>query len=330
MVQPLPLIPRLSCAKENRSDRPDPTTVHEGEGLKLKANKWLALMLVAVLALGAVGLAGCGASDETTDGTTTEGSAEELTGSINVEGSDTMVNLGQAWAEKFMEANPGVMLSVKGGGSGTGAAALINGTVDFANMSRAIKDEEKTEAEANSVTPVEYQVAIDGIAVVVNPANGVTGLSMADLGKIYRGEITNWKDVGGADQAIVLLSRDSSSGTYEYFKEEVVAAEDENAEYAKEAQLLASTQAIIDEVSKNEGAIGYVGLGYLNDSVKVLEIDGVTASVDTAKDGSYPISRYLYMYSNGEADGVMKAYLDWILGADGQAIVVDQGFVPLS
>lgn len=296
----------------------------------MKANKWLALMLVAVLALGAVGLAGCGAKDEATDSGTTDKPAEELTGSINVEGSDTMVNLGQAWAEKFMEANPGVMLSVKGGGSGTGAAALINGTVDFANMSRAIKDEEVTEAEANSVTPVEHQVAIDGIAVIVNPANGVKGLSMADLGKIYRGEIKNWKDIGGVDKAIVLLSRDSSSGTYEYFKEEVVAAEDENAEYAKEAQLLASTQAIVDEVAKNDAAIGYVGLGYLTDTVKVLEVDGVLASVDTAKDGSYPISRYLYMYSNGDADGVMKAYLDWILGADGQAIVTDQGFVPLS
>lgn len=295
----------------------------------MKTNKWLALVLVAVLALGVAGLTGCGAKDATTDSGTTDADSE-LTGSINVEGSDTLVNMAQAWAELFMTENPGVMISIKGGGSGTGIAALINGTVDFANASREMKDEEKTDAVANGVNPVEYKVAIDGIAVVVNPNNTVGALSSADLGKIYRGEITNWKDLGGSDKAIVLLSRDSSSGTYEYFKEAVVAAEDDNAEYAKEAQLLASTQAIVDEVSKNDAAIGYIGLGYVTDATKVLEIDGVAASVDTAKDGSYPISRYLYMYSNGEADGVMKVYLDWILGAEGQATVVDQGFVPLS
>lgn len=297
----------------------------------MKANKWLALALVFVLSLGVLGLAGCSTSD-TEEGTGTEGTeetTEELTGSINVEGSDTIVNMGQAWAEAFMEANPGVMISVKGGGSGTGIAALINGTVDFANASREMKEEEVAEIEGAGGTVVETQVAIDGIAVIVNPNNPVTALSLADLGKIYRGEITNWSEVGGPDEDIVLLSRDTSSGTYEYFKEAVVAAEDENAEYAASAQLLASTQAIVDETTGNDWAIGYVGLGYLTDDVKVLEIDGVAASIDTAKDGSYPIARYLYMYSNGEPEGVMAAYLEWILGEDGQAIVVDQGFVPL-
>ncbi|MDO9107858.1 MAG: phosphate ABC transporter substrate-binding protein, partial [Coriobacteriia bacterium] len=250
-------------------------------------------------------------------------------GSISIEGSDTMVNLAQAWAEEFMNANPGVTISIKGGGTGTGIAALTNGTVDFANASRAMKDEEVATAKAAGVDPVEYQVAIDGIAVVVNPSSPVTDLSLADLGRIYRGEIKNWKDVGGPDKTIVILSRDSSSGTYEYFKEEVVSNEDENAEYAKEAQLLASTQAIIDEVSKNDGAIGYVGLGYVTDAVKVVQVDGVAASVDSAKDGSYVLSRYLFMYSNGEVDGVTKTYLDWILGTEGQTLVVDQGFVPL-
>lgn len=291
----------------------------------MKPNKWLALFLVGILSLATLALTGCG----TQAGETGESSGD-LAGSISVEGSDTLVNMGQAWAEVFMDENPDVMLSVKGGGSGTGIAALINGTIDFANASRAMKDEEIAEAEANGVTPVEHQVAIDGIAVVVNPGNPVAGLSKADLGKIYRGDIVNWKDVGGPDKPIVLLSRDSSSGTYEYFKEEVVAADDENAEYAKQAQLLASTQAIVDEVSRNDAAIGYVGLGYVTDSLQVLEIDGVAASVEAAKDGSYPISRYLYMYSDGDVDGVMEAYLDWILSPEGQAIVADQGFVPLS
>ncbi len=284
--------------------------------------KWIVLALAAVLALG---LVGCGNTSEPA-ATGTEPAAAELTGSINVEGSDTMVNLGQAWAEVFQTENPGVMISLKGGGSGTGIAALINGTVDFANASRQMKPEEITEAQGKGVEPVETEVAKDGIAVVVNPANTVTALTMDQLGKIYRGEITNWKDVGGADKAIVLLSRDSSSGTYEYFKEEVVGKE---KEYAKAAKLLPSTQAIVDETKANPDAIGYIGLGYVTPDVKVLEIDGTAASLETALDGSYVLSRGLYMYSNGEPADVQKAYIDWILSPAGQKVVEEQGFVPL-
>lgn len=289
----------------------------------MKSKKWLALALTAVLA---VGLVGCGGA--ATDGQSGDGSAaDELTGSINVEGSDTMVNLSQAWAEAFQTENPGVMVSIKGGGSGTGIAALINGTVDFANASREMKDEEKTDAESKGINPVETEVAKDGIAVIANPGNGVTGLSIDQLGQIYRGEITNWKEVGGADAAIVLLSRDSSSGTYEYFKEEVVGKE---KEYAKAAKLLPSTQAIVDETKANPNAIGYVGIGYLTPDVKVLEIDGKAASLEAVLDGSYVLSRGLYMYSNGEPADVMKAYIDWILGAEGQKVVEEQGFVPIA
>ncbi len=294
----------------------------------MKAKKILALALVAVLALGTLGLAGCGGEEEPAEAPNGEEPADELSGSISVEGSDTMVNLGQAWAEAFMEVNEGVMISIKGGGTGTGIAALINGTVDFANASRAMKDEEIEAAKANGIEPVQHEVALDSIAVVVNSANPVEELSMEDLGKIYRGEITNWSEVGGPDETIVLLSRDTSSGTYEYFKEEVVAAEDENAEFAASAQLLGSTQAIVEEVAGNEWAIGYVGLGYLTDDLKVVAIDGVTASVETAKDGTYPLARYLYMYSHDDTEA-MTAYLEWILGPEGQAIVVDQGFVPV-
>jgi phosphate transport system substrate-binding protein len=283
------------------------------------------LVLAAVLAFG---LVGCGGTSEPA-ATGTEPAAEELTGSINVEGSDTMVNLGQAWAEVFQTENPGVMVSLKGGGSGTGIAALINGTVDFANASRQMKPEEITEAQGKGVEPVETEVAKDAIAVVVNPANPVTALTIDQLGKIYRGEITNWKDVGGPDKAIVLLSRDSSSGTYEYFKEEVVAKDDENAEYAKEAKLLPSTQAIVDETKANPEAIGYIGLGYVTPDVKVLEIDGKAATLESALDGTYVLSRGLYMYSNGEPADVQKAYIDWILSPAGQKVVEEQGFVPL-
>lgn len=288
----------------------------------MKANRWLVSALALMLSLAVVGLAGC--SGEGANGDVSPG--DELAGAINVEGSDTIVNMGQAWAEEFMNENPGVMVSVKGGGSGTGIAGLINQTVDFANASRAIKDEELVAAEDVGVAPIEHGVAIDGIAVIVNPANGAIELSLDDLGKIYRGEVTNWSEVGGADAGIVLLGRDTSSGTYEYFKEIVVG---DDAEYAPSMRNLASNQALVDEVKGNDMAIAYVGLGYLTDSVSVVAVDGVAASIETAADGSYPISRYLYMYTNGEPTGVQAAYLDWILGEAGQAIVVDQGFVPL-
>ncbi len=296
----------------------------------MNLRKYLAFGTAIAMLAGTAALAGCSTEEttETTEEVTTEEVAE-LEGSITVQGSDTLLNVATAWSEAFMDENPGVDISVQGGGSGTGIAALINGTADFANASRGIKDEEITEAEANGVEPVEHKVAIDGIAVVVNPASEVEELTMEQLGAIFRGEITNWSEVGGADAAIVLLSRDSSSGTYEYFKEEVVAAENEDAEYAASAKLLPSNQAIADEVAANEAGIGYIGLGYLTDDVKVVAIDGVKASVETATDGSYPISRFLYMYSNGEVDGVMKAYLDWILGDEGQQLVEDEGFVPL-
>jgi phosphate transport system substrate-binding protein len=288
--------------------------------------KWIALALAAVLALG---LVGCGAKAGTGTTTADAGAESELTGAINVEGSDTMVNLGQAWAEVFQTENPGVMISLKGGGSGTGIAALINGTVDFANASREMKPEEITEAQGKGIDPVETEVAKDAIAVIVNPANAVTALTLDQVGKIYRGEITNWKDVGGADKAIVLLSRDSSSGTFEYFKEAVVAKDDENAEYAKAAKLLPSTQAIVDETKANPDAIGYIGLGYVTPDVKVVEIDGTAASLESALDSSYVLSRGLFMYGNGEPSGVQKAYIDWILSPEGQKVVEEQGFVPL-
>ncbi|PKQ30065.1 MAG: hypothetical protein CVT60_02070 [Actinobacteria bacterium HGW-Actinobacteria-10] len=286
----------------------------------MKAPKVFALSLVLVAALS---LTGCGTS-ETTDGTSDSG---ELTGSITVQGSDTMVNLSQAWAEAFQADNAGVSVSVNGGGSGTGIASLINGTVDFANASREMKDEEVDQAKGAGVDPVEIEVAKDGIVVLVNPENAVEDLSIEQIGQIYRGEITNWKDVGGVDKPIVLLGRDTSSGTYEYFKEEVVG---KDAEYAKSMKNLQSSQAIVDEVGKNVDAIGYVGIGYESSSIKPLDVEGVTASIDTVLDGTYPLSRGLYMYSAGEPDGAKKAYIEWILGADGQSVVEDQGFVPLS
>lgn len=291
----------------------------------MKVTKWVVLSVVFALALSLVGCGG--AQDETAVPATGGDEVAELTGSVNIEGSDTLVNLSSAWSEEFQVEHPGVMVSVKGGGSGVGIASLINGTVDFANASREMKDEETAQVADSGRTAVEHEVARDGIAVIVNPANGVEELTSEQVGAIYRGEITNWKDVGGVDKTIVVLSRDTSSGTYEFFKEEMVG---KDKEMAKSVQLLASNQAIVDEVSNNDAAIGYCGVGYVIDSVKVAKLDGVAASVETVLDGTYPLSRGLYMYSADELSDAMQAFLDFVLSPAGQKIVEDEGFVPLS
>jgi phosphate transport system substrate-binding protein len=294
--------------------------------IEVKAQKWIVAALATALAVGALTLSGCGSKSTTS----TPATSTELSGSINVAGSDTMVNLAQAWAEKFGTDNPGVMVSVKGGGSGVGIAALINKTVDFADASREIKAEESSAAKAAGVDPVETEVAKDGVVIIVNTANGVTAITKEQLGKVYAGEITNWKDLGGADAPIVLLGRDSSSGTYGFVKDEVLGKLPNKPEYSKAMLNLQSTQAIVDEVGKNPNGIGYIGLGYENASIKPIDVDGTTASVETVLDGSYALSRGLFMYSNGEPTAEKKAYLDWILSAPGQAIVKEQGFVPMA
>lgn len=288
----------------------------------MKYRKLVALSVAAALAVGALALSGCGSKTATTEPATNAAS-----GTINVAGSDTMVNLAQAWAEKYQTDNPNVSITVKGGGSGNGIAALINKTIDFADSSRKIKSEEETQAKDAGVNPVATEVARDGVVVIVNSGNTVAALTKAQLGDIYSGKITNWKDLGGADKAIVLLGRDSSSGTYAFIKDEVLG---KTTEYSKSMRNLQSTQAIVDEVSKNPDAIGYIGLGYENSSIKPVAIDGSQASVETVLDGTYALSRGLEMYSDGQPDGIKKAYLDWILSAAGQAIVKEQGFVPLA
>lgn len=297
----------------------------------MKARISTALALVAVLALGAIALTGCGSSAPSTTGTTgTETSSTPApadSGVVTVAGSDTMVNMAQAMAEAYAAVDENVSVSVKGGGSGNGIAALINKTVTFADASREIKPEEVTQAQAAGVNPVSTEVAKDGVVIIVNTGNKVADISKDDLGKVYRGEITNWKDLGGADAKIVLLGRDSSSGTYGFIQDEVVGGD---KLYAKSMRNLQSSQAIVDETAKNPNAIGYVGLGYESTTIKPLNVDGMTASVETVLDGTYPLSRPLLMISDGDPTGSAAAYLTWILGPDGQKIVADQGFVPLA
>ncbi len=251
-------------------------------------------------------------------------------------GSDTLVNLALAWAEDYMRLHPEVRISVTGGGSGTGIAALINGTVDLANASREMKPEELKQAHANGITPKEFTVARDAIAVVIHPSNPVTGLTIEQLSQIYTGHITNWREVGGEDRPIVLLSRESNSGTYVYFLEHVIRRGDPHNEslFSPDTLLMPSSEGISAEVRQNPNAIGYDGLGYVTPDQKMLAVatseEGpyVLPSIDTVNQGLYPISRPLYMYTAGEPTGVLKDYLDWIR-TEGQKHVIRLGFVPL-
>jgi phosphate transport system substrate-binding protein len=295
------------------------------------------LLMVTLLALVLIGgvMSGC---NEGTDADMGEAGGFQDT-ELVIQGSDTLLEVSQNWAEAFMNENPGVNISVTGGGSGTGIAALINGTVDLANASRGIKDKEMDSAKDLGLDVQEHIVAWDGISVVINKDNPVNELSIEQISKIFTGEISNWSEVGGNDAEIVVTSRDSSSGTFGYFKERVVQINKtmEENDYTQQALFLASNSAIREEITGNENAIGYIGLGYLDDSVKPLAVigedaaEGVKPSIDNVQNGTYPISRPLYMYS-GDADltDLEQAFLDFAMGADGQEIALDIGFVPLS
>jgi phosphate transport system substrate-binding protein len=252
-------------------------------------------------------------------------------------GSDTLVNLALAWAERYMSENPQVRISVTGGGSGTGIAALINGTVQIANASREMSAEELAEAKKNGITPVRFTVALDAIAVVANLRNPVQGLTLQQLSDMYTGKITRWSDVGGFDSPIVLLSRESNSGTYVYFLEQVVRLGNSKSTslFSPETLLMPSSQGIGTEVQQNPNAVGYDGLGYVTAEQKTIAVARTAAgpyvlpSVRTVLDKTYPVSRPLYMYTAGEPTGAVKKYLDWIVG-DGQKLVREIGFVPLA
>jgi phosphate transport system substrate-binding protein len=296
-------------------------------------NSRLAIRVLAGLVLAALvcPIAAC-----TPDKSTPGDDAPKDAQTIENKGSDTLVNLALAWAETYMQAYPEVRISVTGGGSGTGIAAMINGTVDIANASRAMKPEEIAAAQANGIEPKEFVVARDAIAVVVHPSNPVDRLTLLQVSDIYTGRITNWSQVGGDDRPIVLLSRESNSGTYVYFLENVIRLGDKDSDllFSPETLLMPSSEGISSEVRQNPNAIGYDGLGYVTPDQKMLAVAReagapyVLPSVDTVNDGSYPISRPLYMYTAGELTGDGKVYLDWIL-SEGQTIVPELGFVPL-
>lgn len=257
---------------------------------------------------------------------------------IENKGSDTIVNLALAWAEEYQKINPDVRLSVTGGGSGTGIAALINGTVDIANASRRMKTEEKENAIANGSDPVEFVIARDAIAIIVNLENPVNNLTLQQISDIYSGQINNWQELGGENRPIVRLSRETNSGTHVYFLEQVIrmGESDNKTLFSPDTLLLPSSEGIGAEVRQNPNAIGYDGLGYVTEDMKVIGVattageEYILPSSATVNNGKYPIARDLYMYTNGTPTGVIADYLDWILSEQAQRIVAELGFVPVS
>ncbi len=250
---------------------------------------------------------------------------------ITIKGSDTLVILAQRWAEKYMAAHPDVVIQVTGGGSGTGISALINGTTDFANASRSMKKSEMAKLQKKYSSPGnEIKVAKDGIALYINAENGVGVLSLAQLKAIYLAEVTNWKDVGGADAPIVLYGRENSSGTFVYFRDNVLDGKD----YSPTMQSLPGTAAVVNAVVKDKNGIGYGGAAYA-EGIKVVKVKKDDASkacvptAETVKTGKYPIARYLYMYSRAKPSNEKKDYIDWILGPEGQKLVTEVGYFPV-
>ena len=258
---------------------------------------------------------------------------------ITVKGSDTMVILAQRLAETYMKKNASVTIQVTGGGSGTGIAALINKTTNLANSSRPIKSEEIAKANANGVDPGEYKVALDALAVVVSKDNAVKELSLQQVNGIYRGDINDWSEVGGSAGTIVRYCRESNSGTYVFFKEHVL----QNGDYAADCQTMPGTSAVAEAVSRDKNGVGYGGVAYFAPlaALRVLSIKktdsapaisplkGGKPNNEVVWSGEYPIARWLYVYTTGKASPDEKAYLDWIMGPEGQQVVADIEYVPL-
>jgi len=286
----------------------------------MSAGPKLVLVVLAVFLL-----AGCG---EKVD-------PNEPAGFIQIKGSDTIVNAVQKVSEEFMKDYPYVFVAVTGGGSGVGIASLINKTCDVASASREMKPKEIQIANQRGVFPKEFVVAYDGIAVIVNKDNPVNKLTISDLHKIFTGKATNWKEFGGKDLPIVTLSREVSSGTHMYFKEEVIQLGQKNSteEFSAQTLLLTSSQAIVEEVVTNEAAIGYLGMGYVCERIKALLVakddQFYPPDVENVVKKTYPLSRPLYLYTDGQPKGATKLFIDFALGPKGQQQFKETGFVPL-
>jgi len=242
---------------------------------------------------------------------------------LTIQGSTTVLPIAQAAAEAYMDNNPDADITVRGGGSGTGIAALIDGATDIADASRPMKDKEIKTAREKGVNPVAHVIARDGIAVIVHPDNPINAISLDDLKAVYTGQISRWDKIGGTG-TIVVVSRDAASGTFESFNELALA----NAKLTDQALMLASNLEVARTVAQTPGAIGYIGLGYLTDEVKAIKVEGIKASDATVRDNTYPLARPLFMYTKGTPKGLAKSFIDFVMSPAGQQIVKETGFVP--
>ncbi len=285
-----------------------------------------AIILSAAISLATLGLGSCGGS--------VDGASRA---SIKNKGSDTLVTVAQAWAEEYSKVGGGTVVSVTGGGSGTGINAMINGTVDIANASRKMKESEFQTARAAGIEPVEHIVGFDALAVYVHKDNPIESITIEQLADIYgeNGKVTKWSEIGvdmGDNDEIVRVSRQNNSGTYVYFRNTVLGKQ---GKYKLGSLDLHGSKDVVELVEKTAGAIGYSGLAYANEHVKLVPVAmngnaAVIPSVETAVDGTYPIARPLMMYTNGEPTGAIKEYMDWILSSTGQAIIKNKGYAPVS
>jgi len=245
--------------------------------------------------------------------------------SLTIRGSTTVLPIAQKAAERYMNLHREANISVSGGGSGTGIKALLDGSVDIANASRPMKEKELKIARKRGITPCEHIIAKDGIAVIVHPKNPVSALTKAQIKEIYIGKIKNWADLGGFKKEIVVVSRESTSGTFECFNKIVL----KKAKVVPSALLQAANATVVQTVSQTKGAIGYVGIGYLDKRIKAIKVEGVYPTVATVVDGTYPISRPLFMYTNGKPEGLCGMFIDFVLSPKGQKIVQEEGFVAI-
>lgn len=250
---------------------------------------------------------------------------------VQLKGSDTILNISQSIAESYMQKNPKSRIAVTGGGSGVGISALINGTTDIGMASRNIKEKELKLAESKGVKIKEIVLGHDGITIILNKNNKINNLTHEQLAKVFRGEIANWKELGGEDAKIVVLSRDTSSGTHEFFKEHIIRENNSkpSAEYGKNTLYMPSNEAIKQEVKSNINAIGYIGMGYYDDSVKDITVDSIEPSVANVMDKKYPIAREVYWYINDNGNADVNSLVEFSLSKEGQDIVKSEGFVPV-
>ena len=252
-------------------------------------------------------------------------SVPAMAGNIDIKGSTTVLPIAQKAAEAYMKGNPNAKITVSGGGSGNGIKAIIDGTTDIADSSRFIKDKEAQLAMEKGVYPVPFRVALDCLVPVIHPKNKVTNLTSDQLKDIYMGKITNWKEVGGEDKEIVVVSRDTSSGTFEAWKDMIMKDE----KVVQSALTVPSSGAIVQTIAKTETAIGYVGYGYITKDIKALSVNGIAGGVETTLSGAYPISRPLFMFTKGWPEGETLDFINFVVSKKGQELVKEAGFIPM-